>query len=138
MPQIDHSKGHTVQAEEVDILLLEADQESLEFVDPSKGAFTGESVRVHLWVEQPLGSGFSPFAIAPILRNVGDHSVIEAGLACVFGIERTICVEISSLNVQSQALDVFESCLKVGFELEGIIMIACHDFSGGEEVALLI
>ena len=91
---------------------------------------------IHLRIEQTLSSPFGVFPIPLILRNVGNHPVIEAHPSSVLGVEGTVCVEIRSLDDDPLLLDRLEGILKMDLQFERIVVVTRNDSSGSKDIPL--
>ena len=80
--------------QEASIVPFKANQQAFEFVHPRKGAFRTEASRIDRRIEQALAPAFSLLAIARVLRDVGNQTMIETGLARLAGVKRHIRIEI--------------------------------------------
>lgn len=137
MTQVNHGEGNMMRPQEVSIFPVKPNEQRTEFIDPGEAPFVGKATSVNVRVEQALASTLGRLAIAFVLGNVRDNTVIEADLACRAGIKGTIGVEVRACDRQSQALQPRERGLKVGFQIERIVVIThndacrCHDVSVG-------
>ena len=59
-------------AHEKHIVVIKADQQGAKLVDPGERALAGEAVFVDFGVKQASAAPFGLFAIALVLRNIGD------------------------------------------------------------------
>ena len=80
---------------------FKAEQESLEFIFPGKGALDAHSQRVNGGVEQAFASALRGLAVAGILFDVGDEARIENALPIVRGIKTTIEVQGGSTEIDT-------------------------------------
>ncbi len=138
MAEIDESKGEMVCAQEAGIVTLKANQQAFEFVDPGKSAFGTKASCVDWRIEQALTTAFRLLAIARVLRNVGNQSVVEAGLAGLPRVKGHIRIEISTFYRQAQLLHRFERRLQMDCEIERIVVLTRENARRGDHVALLI
>jgi len=93
-------------------------------------------VLIDLGIEQAFATSFWGFAAALIFWDVGDETVVKAGLARITGIESHVGIEISTSNRQAQALEALECLLKVRFEVKSVGMIARHDPGRSQHIAM--
>jgi hypothetical protein len=93
MTQVDQSKNDMMSAQEMSIFPVKPDEQGSEFVDPSQAVFTGKAPFVNRCVEQTFAPAFRGFAVALVLGNIGDHPILETGLARLTGIEGAVGVE---------------------------------------------
>lgn len=145
MTQVNHGEGDMMRPQEVNIFPVKPDEQRTEFIDPGEATFVGKATSVNVRVEQAVASTLGRLAIALVLGNVRDNIVIEADLSCRAGIKGTIGVEVRAGDRQPQALQSLERGLKMGFQVERIVVIArndacrCHDVSvcigDGQDVA---
>lgn len=91
---------------------------------------------IHFRIEQTLSSPFGVFPIPRVLSNVGNHSIAEADLSSVLGVEGTIGVEIRPLEGDPQLLNRLEGLLKMHLQLERIVVVTCNDSRGSEDIPL--
>ena len=138
MTQVNESKSEMMSAKKMGILAVIADDQSAKLVDPRKTAFTGEALFIDGGVEEAFPSAFDGFAVAFVLTDVGDDTVIETHLACIQRIKGAIGVEVGSANRQSQVLHVSEGGLQMRFEVESIVMVARHDPGRSHHVPLSV
>src|SRR5262249_5986104 len=106
-----------------------------EFIDPSKTALTGEALLVNGGIEEAFTPPFGLLAVTLVLADVGNDLMIETDFASFPGIKGAIGVEIGSGKGQSQTFHPAESDLEVGFEVEGIMMVACHNGCRSNHIA---
>jgi len=78
--EVDQRERQTVQTEEIGVLPLEPHQECLELVDPGKRALGTKAMLVDFWIEQTLPTALAMLAVAQVLRNVGNDSIVETHL----------------------------------------------------------
>ena len=83
---------------------FKAEQESLAFIFPGKGAFDTHPQRMDGGVEQAFASALRGLAVAGILFDVGNQAGIENALPIVRGIKTAIKVEVRACQVQSNLL----------------------------------
>ncbi len=81
---------------------FKAEQESLEFIFPGKGALDAHSQRVNGGVEQAFASALRGLAVAGILFDVGDEARIENARPIVRGIKTTIEVQVGSTEINTR------------------------------------
>jgi len=124
--QIDHGKNDEMSAKKVNLFSVEPDYQSSEFIDPGKRSLTDEPVFVNFLVEKSLRTTFGGLAVAFILINIGDDSMIKAGFTCHFGVKSSVCIEKCASAIQSQVLDGFESSLQMGLEIVSIIVVTSN------------
>jgi|GEM_PF-4834380 len=115
-----------MSTQEVGILSVKPDEQGAELIDPGETGFVGEASLVDFSVEQAFASTLGSLAITFVLGNVGDDPIIETDLASLTGIEGAVSVKERTLNVQAQAFHAFECGLEMGFEVESVVVIACH------------
>ena len=127
-----------MSAKKVGVLAVITNEQCSEFVNPSKTAFTTETLLVDGGIEQAFAPAFGLFSVAFILANVGNDVMIETNFPCFQRIKGAVGIEERSGNRQTEALHATKSVLKVGLEVESIMMVACHDPSRGHHVALRI
>ena len=73
---------------------FKAEQESLEFIFPGKGALDAHPQRMNGGVEQAFASALRGLAVAGILFDVGDQAGIENALPIMRRIKAAIEIEI--------------------------------------------
>ena len=78
---------------------FKAEQESLEFILPGKGALDAHPQRMNGSVEQAFASALRGLAVAGILFDVGNQAGIENALPIVGGIKAAIEVEQGATEV---------------------------------------
>ena len=62
--------------------------------------------------------------------------MIEAGLACVFGIKSWISIKESTFDRESKLLHKLEALLQMLLELPSVMMVACNNSSGRNDEAI--
>ena len=135
MTQINECKSEMMSAKKVDVLAVKANEQGSEFVHPGKTAFTGETSFVDDCVEEAFTSPFGLFRVTLVLADVRNDAVIETDFAGFERIKGAAGVEVGSGNRQSQALHATKGSLKVGFEVESIMMVACDNSGRSHHVA---
>src|SRR5512138_2417649 len=81
---------------------FKAEQESLEFVFPGKGALDAHPQRMYDGVEQAFASALRGLAVAGILFNVRNQAGIENALPIARGIKTTIEVHVGSSEIDTR------------------------------------
>lgn len=81
MTQINERESEMVSAKKVGILAVIANKQGTELIDPSKATFRREALFVNRRVEQAFPSAFGRFAVAFVLRNVGNDLMVETDFA---------------------------------------------------------
>ena len=127
-----------VTAKKAGILTIKTDQQGAELVNPGKTPFTGKALLVNGSIEQAFASTPGRFAVAFVLRHVGNHAMIKTDFAGGTGIERAVRVEIGPSNRQAQALEVLEGRLQMRFQTKSVVVIACHDAGRSEDIPVAI
>ena len=84
-----------MSAEKGDSFAFKADEQALELIKPSKGAFGHKALLVDVCVEETFRSWFARLAIAFVRGNVRTQTMLKACFACVFGVKGGIGIEIS-------------------------------------------
>jgi len=64
--------------------------------------------------------------------------VVEADLASFQGVKSTIGVEVGSLDRDVQALEPLERSQQMRFEVIGVVVVACENACGGQDIAICI
>ena len=128
---MDHRKSDEMAGQEVDVAAIIANKQSSKLIDPSKGAFCCKASSIHILIEHSFWSWLRLLAIAFVFWNVWQELVIETNLASFFGIKGTIGIEI-------RTLDPFECRLEMWFQIEGVVMIACHNTCRSQHIAMFI
>lgn len=136
MTQINERESEMVRGKKVDVLTVITNQQSTELIHPGKAAFRGEALFVNGQVEQAFSSTFGRFAVAFVLSNIGNDMMVETDFTRFQRIESTVGVEIRPGEGQPQAFHVLESRLQMGFEVEGVVMVARHDPSRSDDEAV--
>src|SRR5215472_7100763 len=80
---------------------FKAEQESLEFIFPGKGALDAHSQRMNGGVEPAFASAFGVLPVAGILFDVGNHAGIENALPIVGGIKTTIEINVGASEIDT-------------------------------------
>ena len=80
---------------------FKAEQESLEFIFPGKGALDAHPQGMNGGVEQAFASALRGLAVAGILFDVGNHAGIENAPPIVRGIKTTIKVKVGSTEIDT-------------------------------------
>lgn len=75
-----------------------AHKQGSELVDPSKRAFAAKAVFVNASVEQAFWPGLGAFAVADVVRDVGNDPMVETHFARSAGVERRISVKVAARN----------------------------------------
>ena len=65
-----------MKSQEIDIFPSKADQQLLEFVNPSEITFDGEAMFVYLLIEMSLSPPLDLFSIALVLRNIRTDAAV--------------------------------------------------------------
>lgn len=138
MTKVNHGEGQVMPAKKVSIFAIIADQQSAKLVNPGKTTLTDEASLVNTSIEEAFASAFRQFAVALIVGNIGDQSVIEADFAPSAGIESTVGVEKSGNYRQSQSFQGLKGCLEMGFQTKGIMMVARHNARASHHITLTI
>jgi hypothetical protein len=138
MPQVNHSERDMMSTQEVGVFPVKADEQGTKLIDPGETTFIGEAAFVDLRVEQAFAPPFGSLAIAFVLGDVRDHTIIETDFPGFTGIEGTVGVEKRACDVQAQALQAFEGRLEVRLEVEGIVVIARHHARRSENIPVSI
>lgn len=138
MAQVNERKNEMVGCQKVGILAIKTNEQCSKLVHPGKTAFTCETLLVNSGIEEPFSSPFGIFTVAFVLADVGNEMVIETDFASIKRIKGAVGVEKGTVNGQSQAFDGFESLLKVGFEVKGVMMVAGHDPRRSNHIALSV
>ena len=81
-----------------EITALKTDEQALKLVEPSEGTFDRKAQLINLRLKETLATAFGGFAIAFILSDVRNQTIVEADFACVFGIESGIGIEICAFQ----------------------------------------
>jgi hypothetical protein len=99
LAQIDQRVGHQLHAIMPLLDTFKAEQESLEFIFPGKGALDAHPQGMNGGVEQAFASALRGLAVAGILFDVGNQAGIENALPIVRGIKTTIEVKVGSTEI---------------------------------------
>ena len=99
---------------EVAVATLKADQQTFEFVYPSKAPLNAEAVGVTLDFKESLAPGLGLLPIALVLRNVGNDLMIEAQFPRRFSVKACIHVEVAALDRHLAPLQVSKDGAQVG------------------------
>lgn len=136
MTQVNHSESDIMAAKKVGSFAIKADKQSAELVNPGEGAFTGETLTVHLGAKQAFTPALGGFAVARIFRDVGNKAMIEAHFTGITGIESAVGIEQGPGKAQPQPFEGLESGLKLWFQTKGIMVIASDDARRGDHKAI--
>ena len=105
LAQIDQRVCQQLHAIMPQLDTFKAEQESLEFIFPGKGALDAHTQRVNGGVEQAFASALRGLAVAGILFDVGNQAGIENAFAITGGIKTAIEIELGASQVQPDLLD---------------------------------
>lgn len=136
MTKIDERKSEMMSGEKISILALKTDQQRPKLVDPGETAFTREALFVDGGIEPAFAASFGCFAIADVLHEVGNDTMVEADFAGLAGIKGAVGIEERARNRQPAPFHGFEGGLQVGFEVKSIMMVASDDPSRGDDKAV--
>ena len=89
-------------------------------------------------IEEAFATAFGILAIALVLGNVGDETVIEAHLTGRNGVKGFVGVEVGPANIQAKTLQALERGLQVVFEIVGVMVVTSDERRGSDNVALPI
>lgn len=136
MTQVNQSESEMMSAKKIGVLAVKTDQQSPELVYPGETALTGEAAFVDFGIEQAFAPTLGLLAIAFVFGDVGNDTVIETDFTGLKRIKSTVGIEKSSGNQESQSLHAAKGTLEVGFQVEGVMMVACDDPGRSDDVAL--
>src|SRR6266852_4514540 len=80
---------------------FKAEQESLEFIFPGKGALDAHPQRMNGVVEEALASTLDSLAVARILFDIGDQACVKHALSIACGIKAATEVEVDSTEIET-------------------------------------
>lgn len=100
-----------MQCQEIFRISLVSDYKAVEFSDPSECSLTLESIFIDFFVEMALSASFDFFAIAFVLINIRNRSMIPACFPGIFGIKSGIGIEESALDVEPKSFYIFGAFL---------------------------
>src|SRR5437667_3125346 len=109
--------------QDIGVLEVKTDQKGTELVNPGERTFTDQTVFVDLSIKAPFSSALDSLTIALVFSHIGHDLMIETHFAGRFGVKSTIRIEEGASNDQSPVFHGFESGLKMGFEVERILMV---------------
>jgi hypothetical protein len=125
-----------MKAEKVHLLALKPDEKPLEFINPSKRAFSDKAFFVDSGVKMALAPALGPFTIAFVFGNIGSNTTVPQEFARIFGVKGTVSIKegvsIRKFQVVKLAKQIFETVN----EGVTIIMIASNHLAGRKNVAI--
>jgi hypothetical protein len=124
-----------MKAEKIHLLALKPDQQTFEFVDPSKGSFRHKALFVHGWVKMALAPTLGTFAIALIFRDIRSYTAIPEQFTRLFCIKSTICIKIGVRICEFKLIKLLKQVFEAIGQVVTIIMVPSYHFTGGNNEA---
>ncbi len=127
-----------MEAQEIDILALEADQQRSKLVNPSERALNREASRIHVVVKLPLPTAFRGFAATLVFINIRNNASIPELFARSTCIKTTICIEERTLHRQPNTFQAYKHPVQHLDQLIGIVVMASNDPSRRKNVSITV
>lgn len=121
-----------MKAKRVHFLALKPDEETLEFIDPSKRAFRDKAFFVHRAVKMALAPTLGALTIAFVLRNIRPYTAIPKQLTRLFCIKRTISIKIGVSIGKFKLIQLPKQVFEAIGQLITIIMVPSNHFACGK------
>ena len=117
---------------------FKAEQESLAFIFPGKGALDAPPPRMNGGVEQAFASALRGLAVAGILCDVGNQAGMENALPIVRGIKITIEVQVGSTEIYTPLFGHLFQRLQALRSQDHICVIARSHGDRRSDVAMVV
>src|SRR5712692_1125386 len=112
LPEIDEREGEKLETEMMNLFGLKAQQQSLEFILPGKGALNDEAQFVENVIKEACPSPFGRLSVARIFFDVGLEPRIEDALAIGFAVKARVQIEHGPAHLKTDftgdALEVLQ------------------------------
>ena len=127
-----------MESETIGCFALKADQQGLEFINPSERSFTHEAMRIYLAVKMPFTATLHRLAVPFIFSNIGNQAMIPEQLPGSTGIKAAISVEEGTFIVQLVPFHIGNQVLDFLFHLITIVMIASNDSRCANDISITV
>jgi hypothetical protein len=120
-----------MKAERVHLLTLKPDEQPLEFIDPSKCAFSDKASFVNCAVKMTLAPALGALSIAFVFRNIRSHSATPKQFTGLFCVKRTIGIKVGVSIREVELIQLPKQVFQAISQLIAIIMVSSNHFACG-------
>ena len=138
VPKIDQGEPKMMESETVCCFPFKADQQGLEFVNPSECSLIHEAMGIYLVVKLSFAATLHGLAVPFVFSNIGNQPMIPEQLPRRAGIKAAISIEEGTFIVQLVPLHVSNQMLEFLFQIVAIIMIASNNPSCRDDISIAV
>ena len=89
-----------MKAQTIGCFAFKSNQQSFEFIHPSKASLNAKTVIINVFIEMPFPTSSNPPAITPIPINIRNDTVIPTHFSSLFAVKSWICIEIRTFYIE--------------------------------------